>query len=414
MATPQTIATYSDALKEWYDGQRLMQLVLQSSPGLAMMSKSKMGGRQKPLPMVDSYTPGHSADYTTANTNKGGVTTEQFQLTSAKHYALAQLDRQLVLASEGVGAFMPAAKQNIDGAMKQLRRDLAIHLYRDGTGARGRVLTFAAGVITLTERYDAVNFSRGDKLRFNAVKTGTTVDATVFTVTAVDTVAGTLTGTTDVGPAPDPNDWIFADGDKGVVMKGWGAWLPTVAPTVGDNFFTVDRSVNPTMFAGVRSDATGKLLHEAIIDGQSEIVAIGDGVPKMAFIHPSAYRRLIKELEQQVVRPKPVQRELQVMKDSKALVGFSGIVVQGDVSEIEVYADRFQQPTVCHLIEPESAGIAYIGDDFVELVSRESDRNMLLDDGADSYTVRAVSYPQAYFTAPGHSATVFNFGGPTP
>jgi len=412
MATPQTIATYNKILKEWYDGQRAMQLVLSESPMLAMLAKTKMGGKYKPLPMIDSYTPGESATFSVADANKGGVTSDSFQLTTANHYALAQIDRKLALASEGVGAFLDAAKANIDGSLKQLSRAIAIHGYRDGSGARGRVSSYAAGVITLTQRYDAVNFSKGQILKFNAVKTGSpgTIANTIFTVTGVNPVAGTLTGVvTALTADPVANQYIYADGDYDQVIKGLDAWLPQSDPSA-TLFFNVDRSTNPVMFAGVRSNGTGKLRYEALIDGESEIGAIGGGKPNVAFVHPSDFRALKKELEQQVMRPKEITRNLQVMKDSKYVISVSGIVVQGDSREVEVYSDRFQQPNVCHMLETETCGISYIGPSLTHFVERDSDMGMLLDGNADSYTVRCISYPQIYSSAPGHSGVVFNFG----
>ena len=409
MATPQTFATYNKVLKEWYDGQRMMQLVLSESPMLALLSKTKMGGKSKPLPMTDAYTPGDSATFANASANKGGISSEAFQLTTANQYGLAQVDRKLALASEGPGAFLDAAKANIDGALKQVSRSLAIHGYRDGSGARGRVASYAAGVITLTQRYDAVNFSRGHVLRTATAKTGGAVNATVLTVTGVNPVAGTLNVTVVTAPDPVANDYIYVDGDYDQVVKGWDAWLPQADPSA-TLFFGVNRTTNPVMWAGVRSNGTGKLRYEALIDGESEIGAIGGGKPNVALVHPSDFRALKKELEQQVMRPKEITRNLQVMKDSKYAISVSGIVVQGDSREVEVYSDRFQQPNVCHMLETETCGISYIGPSLTHFVERDSDMGMLLDGDADSYTIRCISYPQFYSSAPGHSGVVYNFG----
>lgn len=408
-----TNTDYSKILKEWYTDDRVTIALLKNCPAAAFLTKKEFGGKYEPIPIIFGHTGGHGASYTASSGNKGSPYSDAFNLTAQNQYALSTLPRKTMLQSQkNIGAFLPAARGYIDGALDAWARDFAIHLFRDGSGFRGRVLTFAAGVITLTQRYDAVNFNPGDKLEFNAAKDGnndTTVDATQFTVTAVDTSAGTVTGTVDVGPNPDPNDWIFGKGDKGIVFYGMDGWFTQATPTA-TAFFNVNRTQNPTMLSGVKSNGTGKLRYEALIDAQSEIAAIGGGMPDVAFCHPADFRALVKEMEAVVTRPRPVTKEARVSKNSEATVGFTGIVVQGDAGEIEVYSDRFQQPNICHVLESNTCGIAHIGPMLSDIVGRASDEGMLVEPSSDGYEIRVAGYPQFYSRAPGHNASVFNFG----
>lgn len=401
-------------LKEWYRDDRVMTMILQSSPGLALLSKkmaSETGGKYEPMPLVIGDTGGHGPNFATAQANKGAPTSDAFNLTTGNQYALATLPRKLKLQSgKNMGAFLPAARTYIDSAFRALRRDLAVQLYRDGSGARGRVLSFAAGVITLTQKYHAVNFGIGDKLEFSANKVGTAVDAVVFTITAINTTTGTLTGTSVGAGTIDANDWIFGQSEKNAVYKGMAAWFLTADPTPGEDHFGVDRSANVTMLAGVRSDGTGKLRYEAAIDLQSDIGTLGDGDPTIGITHPSDMRALIKEMEAQVTRPKEVYRQFKVSKDSTATVGFSGIQIQGDRGSIEIFADRFQEPNTLHMLEGDTCGMLHVGPMLADIVGRSSDDGMLTETSSDGYEIRIASYPQFYSRAPGHSGVCFNFG----
>lgn len=412
------VTDYSKALKEWYVDPRILTMILEDSPGLATLSKKQLGGKYEPLPIILSTTGGHSATFSSSLANKGAPSTDAFNLVASDQYAHATLPRKTMLQANGnMGAFLKASTAYVDSALIAWRRDAAIHLYRDGTGARGRVASVVFGAtvndpttITLTQRYNAVHFGLGDKLRFHTTKTGTTVNAATFTVTGVSTSAGTVTGTGVVVGDFIANDWIFGDGDKGLVFKGMDAWFPQTDPGALDSFFNVNRSTNPTMLAGVRNNGTGKLRYEALIDAQSEIRTIGGGRPDKAFVHPFDFRALIKEMEAMVTRPKDVEVTARVGRGTDALVGFTGVIVQGDGVPITVVPDRFQEPGVCHILEMSTCGIAHVGPMLADIVGRSSDENMLVEVSSDGYEIRTAGYPTFFSRAPGHSGVIFNFG----
>lgn len=409
----ETLTTFSSMLKEWYTPDRVQQMILESSAFLAMVSKKAFYGKYAYVPIIHGDTGGHSSTFSTAQTNKGQSSSVDFNITAAQYYALASISRETVLASEkDIGAFLPAARVNIDGALRQVRRDLAITAYRSGTGTRGVAAT-VTGVgtvtITLSNASDAVNFNISDVLQYNASEAGTTVDAGTVTVTSIDISGGTLVGTV-TGAAPTNGEFLFLAGTKGIVQKGLQGWLPATAPTSGDSFFAVDRSVNSTMLAGVRSNGAGKTRYEAIIDALYEVNSNGDGLPTHLFLHPTDMKGLVKEMEATVTRFRNVDVEVQVRKESETKVGFRGIVVEGGGTTVECYADRFailNQPFGLQLNEWK---LYHRGEMMIDLINRAEDKGMLLEPSADGYEVRVAGYVQLGTSAPGHNVVITNFG----
>lgn len=412
----QDLTNYSALLKEWYTPNRVNVLVLKESPLLAMLPKMPVGGRYHDVPTLIADTGGHGANFTQARTNSGSTTTTAFHVTLNRHYSLANIDAMLLLASEkDAGAFLPAARANIDSAFRALRRDLGIHLYRDGSGVRGQVASYAdagsTGTITLTNRYDVVNFNIGDVLEFAASKTSGSVDTGTFVITAIDTAGGTLTGAEAGGlTTVAASRFIYVQGDRNAVMTGLAGWLPSTAPTTGDSFFGVDRSKSTTALAGTRYDASGKTRYEALIDLMSEIATLGGGEPTKCFVHPSDFRQLVKEMEAKVYIPRKIESNIPVDREGTITVGFSGIAIQGDNGIVEVYADRYQTPNVAHMLTIDEIYVDFYGEMLADMYGRNEDRGMLLEPDADSYSVRCASYCQLQTGAPGHHGVAYNFG----
>lgn len=405
----QDVTNYSAILKEYYNPDRVAKMILSSSPFLAMVPKKRIFGSSWPLPVIYAGTSGRSANFTTALANKGQTSSTRFQITTNEDYALASISRKLLLASESdLGAFLPAAQTNIDAAFTQLRRSLAICAFRDGSGARGQVSSYTPGPpdeITLTSVADAVNFQVSDVIVFRATKSGGAVSSTA-TITAINRSTGVLT---IAGTAPAANDYIFCEGDADSVLSGLEGWLPSTTPT-STSFFGVDRTVDTDMLGGVRYNGTGLMRFEALINGQSQIGAIGDGRPSHAFLNPEDFRQLILELESQARRYRDADVSVPVRKGTNAAVGFTGVIVQGDAGEFQVFSDRFCPAGVCYVLQLEDWKMCHMGPELVDIVGRDSDKGMLTETTTDGYEIRITSYPQLACAAPGHSGVIYNFG----
>lgn len=401
MAVPgSTLTTFAALMKKWYTTERIYNMVLRNSPLLGLLAKmTDLEGSSFEMPAIYGDPPGASGTFSTAQSNKGGSSSAVFSITTVQDYALVSIDRKLLRSSQtDAGSLLRSKKVEIDGAINAVRRSLSISAYRDGTGTRSTIGSFANAVITLASPHDAVLFQKGDYVQLasggalrNAGAQGQ--------ITAIDRLAGTITFGQNVAAiwaAAANGDAILRAGDLNNVIKGYQAWIPTTAPVGGDNFFTLDRSVDPVALAGVRFNATGLGLREALIIGQSTVATVGDGQPDYIFLHPSQYRALLMELESTVRRAE---------FKSDAGISFKGIVLEGDAAELKIIPDRWAPPTAACVMELDSWKLRSIGP-CPDIFDRDTDQEMLREGTADAYEVRIGGYPQLTCAAPGHNGII--------
>lgn len=421
MAAPagqQNISNFSSMLKEWYTDEKVMLFTLAKAPLFGQIKKKSVGGPYVVVPIQYAGTAGGSSSFDVAQANKGRTSSTKFNVPMAANYAMAAIDRQLILASQkDKGAFLPAAQNSINDALLQMQKSFCINLYGDGSGSRGQISTLTSGntVITFVNRTSAINFQKGDIIQLAATRTGGSVRTGTpgtATVTAVDRVAGTITVSADITTtitSAAAGDFVYRQGDYDACLKGLAAYVPIVTPT-NTLFLGCDRSVDPVALGGCRINGTGQLRYEAMIDALSEINMIGDGQPDKAFTSPIDFRELTKELEAQSMRVRYVETKVPVRRGSHATVGYTGISVEGPTGTVELYQDRFCPPNTCYLLQMEDWTLGHYGSDPIEFIGRDSDEKMLLEPAADGYEIRVASYSNLYTRAPSHSGVLYNWG----
>lgn len=161
----------------------------------------------------------------------------------------------------------------MDTAIRSISNDLSKDLFggggsqsqRGSYGASGGTGSISSGVITLDNPGDVVNFEVGMVLVSYSVS-GLT--PTISTSSALGYVINVNRGggivtvsATSGGSAGTPTNWstsfpyLAVQGDINFVsnglattnalkISGLSAWLPSVAPSSGENFWNVDRSVD--------------------------------------------------------------------------------------------------------------------------------------------------------------------------
>lgn len=391
------------ALKELYSGQAVENLVYRDNPFLAMLKKQDdFGGKYYPVPIVTGVSQGRSSVFATAQTNESAPEVEAFQVTRAKDYGIGRIDRETMLASAtDKMSFIKGAKFAVDSALKSVTMSLASALFRSGTGTIGKISTISTGVITLDDPTTVTQFERNMVLQA-AQTDGGTLEAGLGYVIAVNRAAGTLTVSASAGGAAGtPSGWsagdfLLVEGDKNVKVKGLAAWLPTTAPTGGDNFFGVDRSVDPTRLAGVRYDGSSQSIEEALIDASSLLAREG-GMPSVAIMSFASYSALEKALG---------AKAQYVNMNITASIGFRGIAINGANSQIQVFADRNQVGRTCHLLDMGSWELMSLKP-APHIFDYDGDASPMLRVGtADAGEVRVGYYANLVCNAPGWNATV--------
>lgn len=408
----ESMSTFAAMLKDFYTLRKVAMMVFRNAPLLAMLPKNEeIEGSSWEIPVLYAEPQAGSATFATGLANKGTTKTVRFAITTANEYSFASIDRKVIKASRSnKGAFLPAVKPNVDGAINTSKRSLGIQAYRSGSGAKGQVNSVddsgTNGILTLGNssdgnvKHEVVNWQVGEKIQFCATETGGTLKASgaTLTILAINKASGTITvsgKTTAVfsgGDALAQNDFMYRAGDYDGVIKGLKAHLPPTAPT-STAFFGVDRSVDTTALGGVIYDGTGQPVHEALIDFQSSIATIGDGNPDHIFLHPSQFRALTKEMGNKVV--------LDTYKVNQD-ISFKGFTIQGDAGEMRVIPDRYALYKYAHGLQLDTWELGSMGV-CPDIFDRDSDQEMLREASADAYEMRFGGYVNLGCHAPGYN-----------
>lgn len=345
----------------------MRDLVMNRNPALALIDKDEtqmgMGGKNFPVPVLADTGAGRSANFGNAQQYQTPPATYEFAVTRVKNYSLATLTGDFLRASaESIGAFMPGAELNVKAAFRSIGNDLAHDIFGDGSGTRGTYGlgsgSIASGVITLDNLGQVYQFGIGMALvsfSISALTPTQSTGANLGYVIAVDTSLGTITvSATQGGAAGTPTNWsasfpyIAQVGDVNFVtnglssalmlkMAGFGAWIPSVAPSGSDNFFGVNRSVSPTKLAGLRFNGAGESIQDSLIDGVNQLAANGSeaGDPDFVFINPASYQVLVKQLTSQ-----GVYQMVKAKINEEVSISFKSLVLPTANGEIAIIQDR--------------------------------------------------------------------------
>lgn len=376
MGTPANPATaYSNAqtnvatLKELYsdDAWVMRDLVFNRNPALALIDKDEtemgLAGKYFPIPVLSDTGAGRSANFGNAQSYQTAPVTQEFNVTRVQNFSLATLTGDFLRASaQSIGAFMPGAELNVKSAFQSIGNDLAHDIFGDGSGTRGSyglgAGSITSGVITLDSLSQVYQFAVNMALVSFSVSGQTPTQSTgaaIGYVIAVDTSAGTVTvSATQGGAAGTPSSWSSAFpylaqiGDVNFIsnglnsanmlkVAGFGAWIPSVAPSGSDNFFGVNRSTSPTKLAGLRFSGSNESIQDALIDAVNQLAANGSeaGDPDFIFLNPVSYQVLVKQLTSQ-----GVYQMIKAKVNEDVSISFKALVLPTANGEIAILQDR--------------------------------------------------------------------------
>lgn len=357
MATYANVSNQVAALKELYVGDDYMKdLVYKKNPLLALIPKDEspagFAGKYIPVPLIYGTPQGRSATFTNAQNNQTAPALSSFFVYRVSNYQLVTITNELLEATkDNAGAFVDEAKLNMDTGFRNISNDMAHDLFGSANGVRGQLASISSGVITLSDAQSVVNFEVGMALVSFSISSNVYTQSTgaaVGYVIAVNRSSGTVTvSATAGGSAGTPSNWsgsfpyLGVQGDVafGTIslqtsfakISGLGSWIPTTAPTSGDNFWGVDRSVDVTRLGGVRFDGSNESIEEALVDAAA-LVAREGGQPDMCFMSFASYAALEKALGAKV--------QYVDVKHDEADIAFAGIRVHAPYGPITVIPDR--------------------------------------------------------------------------
>jgi hypothetical protein len=336
-------------LKEYWSDDRMEQLTYQYRPFLAMVPKdTKIGGEYIVVPLdIDDGADGSntfSDAQAVAQTSGTDAFRKQFQVQVVEDFQVAQISNKLIrLSRESPRLALQKAVNETKKKKNILAKRIARQMYRSGYGEKGvvdsSVSSLATKIIGLSNKQDARNFAIGDRLVFGSTLTAALRDSGDYvTVTAVDydnakitTDAPTDLNTSITGITTA--DIIFGKGMRGVganptllTMQGVAAWIPTTAPSGGDNFNGVDRSVWPDRMAGLRYKAgvaQSGPIQEILIDSLVD-AAIREVYATHVMMDPAIYGQALMAMEGTVQR---ISEKGDAGGGKRTNIGFEGFSV---------------------------------------------------------------------------------------
>lgn len=412
------------ALKELYTGDDFMKdLVYKKNPLLALIAKdespSGFAGKYIPVPLIYGAPQGRSATFANAQGNQTAPALVSFFVYRVSNYELVTITNELLEATkDNAGAFIDEAKLNMDTGFRNISNDLAHDLYNDGSGSRGQIGSITSGVIVLADPNSVVQFEVGQVLvSYSVAGTTATISTTgaLGYVIAVNRSSGTVTvSASQGGSAGTPTNWStsfpylavqgdvnFASGGLAIgsalKVAGLGAWFPVVAPTSGDNFWNVDRSVDVTRLAGVRFNGQSETIEEALIDAAS-LVAREGGQPDMCFTNFASYAALEKQLGSKV--------QYVDVKHDEADIAFAGIRVHAPYGPITVMPDRNCPTQTAYLLSMETLKLRSLGKAPHILTYGLEGLEGLRVGNADALEIRIGYYGNLICNAPGWNCVV--------
>jgi hypothetical protein len=404
-----TTTTHAALLKtHYYSGNVINDLTLGEDPALAMLERKEDAGKTNAFPIITGNNQSSAADFATSQGIAGNLIAKQWTITMAKHYNTAQIDGDLIAYSKNdMNMFIEEASASIDASFQGAARRSSLHLFREGWGDLGQVTETSGTTATLASasgvtRPDwARNFEEGMVLQFADDQNASTLrdSGDTLTVTAVNEDAGTITLSATLANISGiaAYDFMFPKGEREnsatpsrLVMSGFGAWLPSSAPS-STAFFGVDRTSHVTRLGGQRYTGTSVTVRQALRNLAVKISAAG-GKPTDCYIGFDRWNELASDLGSQV-------EYADIKVGAEAAVSFRSIVLNGPKGPIRVTASNACPEDRAYMIQRDtwkllSAGRA-IG--FLD----EDNLKMLRQGSSDGYEVRIGGYHQLACTAPG-------------
>lgn len=263
-------------------------------------------GLDVPAPYVNPQGIGPSNSV--AFTNEAGSAGVVFTVPQRTLIHGAKLDSNVVRNTISGGSesqFVNILTREVDGATEAIGAEIAQRMYGDNSGVRSYLS--ATGAVNTTTAYlanveDAQYYEVNMKIAFINPADGSYRNAgATLTVTAVDSIAGTLTLSGNVNSVTGTvaSDGIVRGGMRNLDLDGLKGWVPTTV-TGSDSFLGVNRSVYRTRLAGVYTDVSSFPIRSAFLKAFATAKAqIGARFRSNSpiFIHPTNLMQIMQSVE---------------------------------------------------------------------------------------------------------------------
>ena len=411
-----TITTADKILKYIYTSRALQNAVYDKNPLFALLPKSSgFNGRSLIHALTYGNSLARSAAFATAQgragingasgTDSGFNRDVNFTITRVKNYAMYTIEQELLLAASGDRAsFVKGLTQLVDGTLQTLKNDFGRDVYGSGLGELGQISAVSGSTnpatITVGDAITQIEVGMELVVSTGSTKTADLRSATSAVVLTVNRSAGTFTidnRAAGTGLGASAGDWLFIAGDRVTSsytfaqarkVAGMEAWNPVTAPTSGDSFFGVDRSVDVTRLSGQRLDISSLAPEEGYITALAAL-AREDSEPSHIFTSFNDEKNLKLALGSRV------DAEYTQVGD----IGFESIRLRGPNGTVRVYADRNAPVGYARLLQLDTWELKHLGD-LVNKGDAAGDGGMAREYQADRFEGRMSFYGNVLCYAP--------------
>lgn len=264
MPTAATVANVPEILKNiWRD--EIHDFLYQDSTYFGLVEKdTTWDGLKQIITVMYGGMNGRSAKFVNAQLRKSPPKYKAMQIESRDNFALWSVDHKLITLSRNQrGALVRALHENTELAMTRLKYSTSWMLWGNGGGSVGKIAAggITGAVATLADINDVRNFEVGDTIEASLTDgTSGSVKATELDVVSIDEDLGRITFSADLAASGwAVADFLFHEGDFGVVFTGVPGYVPTTAPGVSGVPTTIhgmDRTAHLTRLGGHRFTAS--------------------------------------------------------------------------------------------------------------------------------------------------------------
>lgn len=415
------------ALKELYvdSNDYMKDLVYKENPFFALVPKNEspdgFAGKYIPVPLEYGTPQGRSHGFSNAQNQQTAASLASFFVYVISDYQLVTITNLLMEQTKSnAGAFVDAAKLQMDGGFRNITNNIAFEIFADGTATRGISTsastqngTVAGGtVIPLSNAQQIVNFEVGMLLVASSSQGGAVSSDTVI-ITAVNRATGILSGTASASSLS--GNWAIGSGaaylsisgdlpsagasstSSYLALSGLQAWLPVTSPASNDSFWGVNRSADPTRLAGCRFNASAYTIEEGITNALAFLNREG-GKPDLLVMDFASYAALVNSLGAKV-------QYVQVKHD-EVEVAFEGITFQSAYGKVTVLADRSCPPATGYLLTMSTFKLRSLGKVPHILTYGMEGLEGLRVGSADALEIRIGYYGNLICSAPGWNCVV--------
>lgn len=422
-ATYATSSNQIAALKELYTDNQdyLKDLVYKENPLLALLPKNEspdgFAGKYIPVPIEYGVPQGRSHTFSNAQNQQTPTQLQSFFVYVISDYQLVTITNLLMEQTKSdAGAFVDAAKLQLDGGFRNATNNIAFELFGDGSGVRGYIGSGtgpSSGIytITLANSQSVVQFEVGMSLQNVTISSGSvTINASgnLGVIQTVNRGTGVITvaAATDSSWTTAGNGLVVAgDVSAGALttssakaLSGLAAWIPLVAPAPGDAaFWGVDRSIDPTRLAGLRYDASSYTIEEGLTNALAYLNREG-GKPDLIVMDFESYAALVNSLGAKV--------QYVMVNHDEVEVAFEGITFQSAYGRVTVLADRSCPPQRAYILTMSTWKLRSLGKVPHILTYGMEGLEGLRVGNADALEIRVGYYGNLICSAPGWNCVV--------